>query len=152
MRQQNLFNSGFKHQIDDNFISENTDPIINFYFIEVSDYDHKELKFIGNSIKEKIKDSTNNSDGVLVCYFYKDADKDELPEDQRKIIKKIYPNKPKLTEKLNFFRKAYIYTASTTDNSIIYKNNKISSGKLVRADIIIPKKGTNAYFILFGAD
>lgn len=146
------YEGGFKHSIDDTFISDKSDLKIYFYFIEVSDYYEDEIRKIGESIKEKLSVDSGNIDGVLVCYFYKGADKTNLPKTQKNILKRIYPSKPKLHEKLDFYKKAYIFTASTTDKSIIYKNNKISSGKLVKTDIIIPKKGTNAYFILLGSD
>jgi hypothetical protein len=148
--QKNDFESSFQHEIIDSFISENKSNNFHFYFIEVSEYNQDKMNDIGNGILstnlEKFQESS-----IIICYFFDSDFKSELPEKKVEMLKKLYPKKPNLPGKLEFYYKGFIFTSNNKSPFITYKDKKIRSGKLVESELIVPKKGTNAYFILFGA-
>lgn len=142
------YNNKFKHIIEDKFTVDQDNTKLFFYFVEVSEYDKKKIYLLSIKLLDNLKETEENN-GVLISYFYSENDLQTMDEDQKSIILKMYPKKPNLIKNLSYYPNGFIFSGSTSDEAIVYRGKKISSGKLIQSEVIIPKKGTNAYFILF---
>lgn len=146
INKKHSFEKSFRHLIIDSFEYQKDSTMIKFKFIEVSEYDAIFIK----DLLAKFRNLNNKNEfDVEVIYFFKDSDKQELPKNEKSIISKLYPKKKNLHNKLAYYPNGYLFTLVHNSEFLKFKNKNIKANQLVRMPLILPKKGTNAYYILF---
>lgn len=136
--------SDFEYKLEDEFSESTKYGTIRFLFFEVEDYDKTELNKIAKKNNDSIFKLDTNKFSIVISHFYRLKDSaTPKPKDIKK-LKREYPLKPNLINKLLYIPNAYTFTGFSRK----VEKAKIPQDTLTKTAIFVPKRGYKASDIM----
>lgn len=136
-----------RHEVVDFFVDSNANGYIYFLFIEVNKYDKEYLTEVSRNLMNEYSPGSENNDSlmtILVAHFYNLDDTTEPDEKMTARLRKLYPGREDLLDKLNYIENGYIYTRFSRDIPGV----KFPADPLLKGPIFVPKPGVKARDVL----
>ncbi len=136
-----------RHEIIDFFVESNASGNIYFFFVEVNKYDKQYIAEVSESLMKQYSSVNADNDSlmvILVAHFY---NLDEVAEPDEKMasrLRKLYPDRKDLIDKLIYIENGYIYTGF----SRAIPGVKLPASPLLKGPFFVPKPGVKARDVL----
>jgi hypothetical protein len=136
----------FDYDVVDYFEDNNKDGDYVFMFIEVNKYDTTMMKLLGQKLKREHKSMRRKKKSdlkILASYFYITDDTVAVTPKADSLLKKNYPDRPNLKNKLFFIENGYVYLGFSKPVKGFSKQDT-----LFPSEVFIPRKGYRAEDVL----
>ncbi len=136
-----------RHEVVGFFVDSNSNAYIYFSFIKVNKYDKQYLTEVSRGLMEQYSSANANSDSmmtIIVAHFYNLDDTAAPDEKMAARLRKLYPERKDLINKLNYIENGYIYTGFSRN----IHGMKLPADTLLQGPIFVPKPGVKAKDVL----
>jgi len=136
--------NNFEYKLEDEFSESTRYGTIRFLFYEVNEYDKVELNKIAKNNNDSIFKLDTNKFSIVISHFYRLQDSATPKPNDIKKLKREYPLKPNLINKLLYIPNGYTFTGFSKK----VEKAKIPQDTLTKTAIFVPKHGYKASDIM----